>query len=452
VTPEAYAHFHSSLRYSTQALPLNTLLDTLIRPNADTEINPESCVAWQYEPKRAISHIVLSSGARPGGQWIENPASASWDIGTLSYSEMLSLPGYTYAQHYWIRNGTELPDLQRPTRTEVADYFAAYPEAVGIASTLYTSNTVEGVARTTSGFSIRSHGISCKHLVLATGIFTVSITPPALLVPVSDLCNSEEPLLIIGSGFSAADVIISVPPNQKILHLFRWSPEKKPSPLRGCHHQAYPEYARIYRQMKLAAMSSRSPTSVFSPMMRRKSNPFFVRRDWAAVYEGLPNAEIVDVQVVSGAAKVRLRLESGEIIDRTVGSLAYMVGRRGQLDYLDEPLRREVLDTQGSDASVIPTTGLISGRTLRGKAEVNFEVAQDVFIIGSLTGDSLIRHSFGSCVYTASTIMGEKRSVDGLTCTEKESSGGAISNGMAHQDLHIDRRENSRHPSPRFIS
>ena len=44
LTPDLYAHFLSSLRYSTQALPVNTLLDTLVRPNADTEeIGRASC-------------------------------------------------------------------------------------------------------------------------------------------------------------------------------------------------------------------------------------------------------------------------------------------------------------------------------------------------------------------------------------------------------------------------
>jgi hypothetical protein len=446
ITPDAYAHFYSSLRYSTQALPLNTLLDTLIRPNADTEVNPESCVTWSYEPERAVSHIVMSSAGRPGGQWAENPVSASWDIGTLSYSEMLSLPGYTYPEHYSVRNGRTLPDLQRPSRTEVADYFAAYPNAVGISDTLHTSIEASNVARTPAGFSIGSHNISCKHLVLATGIFTVNIAPPPTLEPLLALQESSEPLLVVGSGFSAADVIISVPPNRKILHLFQWSPEKKPSPLRGCHHQAYPEYAGIYRQMKLAAMGSTKSAIGISPLMRKKTNPFFSRRDWAGLYEGLPNAEIIEVKIQVETAHLRIRLESGEVVERKVGALAYVVGRRGRLDYLQEPLRREVISAS-HDSSGTTTRDLISSRTLREKAEVDFEIAPEIFIIGSLTGDSLVRHAFGGCVFAASRIMG----VSDGTCVGVDTNGchgiansgrtETRSNGIAHHDLHIDRRK-----------
>ncbi|KAF2431489.1 hypothetical protein EJ08DRAFT_659806 [Tothia fuscella] len=449
VTPEAYAHFYSSLRYSTQALPLNTLLDTLIRPNADTEINPESCVTWEHEPDKAVSHIVMSSGDRPGGQWIDNPVEASWDIGTLSYSEMLSLPGYTFKEHHWGRTGSALPELQRPSRSEVADYFAVYPKAVGIENVLYTSNSAGNIMRTHDGFLIGSHGIFCKHLVLATGVFTVSIPPPRLLDQLAKFDNPDEPLLVIGSGFSAADVIISAPPTRRILHLYHWAPDKKPSPLRGCHHQAYPEYAGIYRQMKLAAMSSRKSASVSSPMARRKSNPFFARKDWARLYEGFPNAEVIDVKIEAGAAVLRISTEEAEIIERSVGSMAYVVGRRGRLEYLDNSLRKEVLGHTGINEGVTTKGDLISGRTLRSKAEVNLEVASNVFITGSLTGDSLIRHSFGSCVFAASAIMGfrdDKTNRDGCEMTreqsvhEKNQPLPIATNGTGHDDLHIDRK------------
>ena len=48
--------------------------------------------------QRGVERMV--DAPRPGGQWAENSVSASWEIGTLSYAEMLSLPGYAYAEHY----------------------------------------------------------------------------------------------------------------------------------------------------------------------------------------------------------------------------------------------------------------------------------------------------------------------------------------------------------------
>ncbi|KAF2873992.1 hypothetical protein BDV95DRAFT_565197 [Massariosphaeria phaeospora] len=405
LTPDLYAHFLSSLRYSTQALPVNTLLDTLVRPNADTEINPKSCIEWRYEPEKAISHAAIGETAQAGGQWADNPVAAGADVGTLSYAEQLSLPGYTYADHLAKGQKQAQYDFVRPTRSEVADYLKAYPKAVGISDAVYTATRVDGVYRVQDGFVVGSLGIRCKHLVLASGIFTVNIPPPSLLAPVAQLDRAEEPLLVVGSGFSAADVIISTPPSRKIIHIFRWAPDTRPSPLRGCHHSAYPEYATVYRQMKSAAIASHRSPSAKSPLLRRKSNPFFSQRNWATTYEGLPNAEAVEVSHLDGSstATVKIRLASGDIITRAVGGLQYVVGRRGSLDFLSPELRAEILTPTSS------MSHLISGRTLRSKAETSLEVAPSVFITGSLTGDSLIRHAIGGCVFAAGRILGAIR-------------------------------------------
>ncbi|KAH8728032.1 hypothetical protein GQ44DRAFT_57385 [Phaeosphaeriaceae sp. PMI808] len=346
LTPDLYAHFASSLRYSTQALPVNTLLDTLIRPNADTELNPTSCIEWRYEPERAISHVAIGEAEHAGGQWADNPVSASADIGTLSYAEQLSLPGYSYADHLAKREAQDQCDFVRPSRVEFAEYLKAYPEAVGIESAVFAETRVDNVYRTKDGFTIGSLGIRCKHLVLASGTFTVNIPPPPLLAPVAQLDSTQLPLLVIGSGFSAADVIISAPTTRSIIHIYQWAPEKRPSPLRGCHHSAYPEYATVYRQMKLAALAPNKNRAVKPPMLRRKSNPFLESRDWQ-LYQGLPNAEVTNVSShTPDSATITIRLSSGEHITRHVGGLSYVVGRRGSLSFLSPSLITSLLTPQ----------------------------------------------------------------------------------------------------------
>tara|TARA_R110002003_G_scaffold244_12_gene17531 strand:- start:8039 stop:9607 length:1569 start_codon:yes stop_codon:yes gene_type:complete len=468
LTPNLYAHFASSLRYSTQALPVNTLLDTLLRPNADTEANPTSCIEWRSEPEKAVSHVAIGDTQHVGGQWADNPVSASADIGTLSYAEQLSLPGYSYADHLAAREKQDQCDFVRPSRTEFADYLRAYPEAVGIADAVFAKTRVDGVYRTRDGFVVGSLGLRCKHLVLASGTFTVNIPPPPLLAPIARLDSVQQPLLVIGSGFSAADIIISAPPTRRIIHIFKWAPENRPSPLRGCHHSAYPEYATVYRQMKLAAIASNKSKVTKSPMMRRKSNPFFQKRDWA-LYEGLPNAEIINVST-SGkldTATITIRLTTGEEITREVGGLDYVVGRRGTLDFLSNDLRTEILSTP-EQVLPINTQALISGRTLRTKAETSLEVAKNIFITGSLTGDSLIRHAVGGCVFAAGRIMGTipttyspdstpsptsstPRSASPVSASESEppeacglerTTTRELTNG--HADLHLDRRKMAR--------
>jgi hypothetical protein len=352
-------------------------------------------------------------------------------------------------------------DFVRPSREEVAAYLKAYPEAVGISDAVFTDTKADDIYRTAKGFTIGSLGIRCKHLVLASGIFTVNIPPPPLLAPIAQLHVQERPLLVVGSGFSAADIIISAPPNRKIIHLYQWAPSTRPSPLRGCHHSAYPEYATVYRQMKLASISSNKTHSARSPLLRRKSNPFSTQRDWASFYEGFPNAQVLHSSVSdsTGNAQVTIRLDSGEEITREVGGLAYVVGRRGTLDFLSSSLLQELGPFETESGSQT----LISGRTLRAKAESSLEVAKDVFIIGSLAGDSLIRHAVGGCVFAAGRILDAipptyPASSSSSSSTPRSASPSRVSEpspdsssapsprvtANGHEDLHVDRRKLAR--------
>ncbi|KAI9709098.1 MAG: hypothetical protein M1820_003544 [Bogoriella megaspora] len=455
--PDLYDHFQSSLKYSTQALPINVLLDTLLRPNADTEASPTPCVKWKYTPERAVPHIVIGDTGKPGGQWAEEDDTAKWDIQALSYAEMLSLPGYSFADYHFEVTGQRLAEFIRPSRREVTAYFSAYPNAVGIQDSIRTSTAVKGISRQDNGFFLHSQNVTCRHLVLASGTFSIKIPPRPLLQPLASLDNPSQPLLVIGSGFTAADAIISASPHRKILHIFKWAPDDRPSPLRGCHYQAYPEYAGVYRQMKLAASTRSSKQVAISPYTkRRKNNPFFKHRDWYSVYEGFPNTRVIEVNILNDYADLKLMLESGEVISRRAGGLECAIGRRGSLDYLNSSIRREILcqDWPGKDQD--GREELISGKTLRSKCEVDLEVAPQIFAIGSLTGDSLVRFAFGGCAYAAGRIMAgglshdEKLNRSATTINNHApSEDGPVTsdvevNGSAHQDLHLDRRKLAR--------
>jgi hypothetical protein len=408
-------HFLASrYSYSTQALPVNVLLDALIRPYGESE-GTASCVKWKYDPSRTVSHAVVGDTHDAGGQWVDNPVQASWDIGTLSYAGMLSLPGYAFAEHYESDHGEPLPFYMRPTRREVAGYFAAYPRQAGISDSVYNGVRLYGVSRTDGGFFVKSHGLRCRHLVLATGIFSELIPPRPLLQPLKALPSlppmpTKLPLLVIGSGFSAADVIISSSPAQKLIHIFKWDPAHRPSPLRACHADSYPEYAGVYKRMKLAALYSKTSRDRRPKAQRTRSTTSDLNRNWDLTYEGLPNTEIiaVDVSHCGSEATLKLRNSTGEVHERHISALAYVVGRRGSLDYLSRDLESELVP----ESSEIGDSSLITGQTLREKANEDMEVAPDVFIIGSLTGDSLIRFSYGSCAHTAGKIMSRSNALD----------------------------------------
>ena len=427
------AHFAASrLSYSTQALPVNVLLDTLVRPSIDIdETGTTSNVEWRHVPEKAISHLVFGKPSYPGGQWTEDPHGASWDIQTLSYAAMLSLPGYSFADHHRKATGQELPPYTRPTRREIADYFGAYPAAVHIDDVFRCGEELEGISRTADGFYIQSHNIHCKRLVLASGIFSELLPPTPILQPILQTQSRlDTSLLVIGSGFSAADAIISASPDQRILHVFKWSPEDRPSPLRSCHQRAYPEYAGVYRLMKRAALAALATKNQPPKSRRGSSTPFLENRKWDDVYEGVCNVEITDVEVVGDLAQVSFRRADGSTLTRTVRGLVYAAGRRGTLDYLDSKLRSEVLGHEMVDTAV-------TGQTLRAKATEDLQVAPGVYIIGSLTGDSLVRFAYGGCVSTAGHLLGDRdtdreaRSMaSSVVSTHPQSSSLTVMNGM----------------------
>lgn len=433
------AHFAASrLSYSTQALPANVLWDTLVRPSIDTdEPGSTSNVEWRHAPEKAVSHLVFGKPLSPGGQWTEDPHGASWDIQTLSYAAMLSLPGYSFTDHHQKETGEKLPPYTRPTRREITDYFRAYPTAVGIDSVFRCGEELTGISRTPTGFYIQSHNIHCKRLVLASGIFSEILTPGPVLQPLLQTKSTPSvPLLVVGSGFSAADAIISAGADQKVLHVFKWAPEDRPSPLRSCHQQAYPEYAGIYRLMKRAALSTGSSENNRRLNRRATSTGFLGSRNWSELYEGVSNVDIVAVDVKDGLAQVTFRHQNGSTFSRSVRGLVYAAGRRGTLGYLDSSLRSEVLGHEIHDAA-------ITGQTLRAKAIDDLEVASGVHIIGSLTGDSLVRFAYGGCVQTAGRLIGgqhgerETRSTcSSVASTRPQSSSLAVMNGMDGHDVH----------------
>jgi len=402
-------HFYGSrFSYSTQALPVNVLLDTLVRPYGETdEAERKTCVKWLHDPSRAVPHVVVGKTTHTGGQWADNPVKASWDIAALSYAGMLSLPGYSFEEYYYRVHGERAPFYLRPTRRDVAGYLARYPEVVGISDAIFSNEALSGISRYMDGFYITSHQLVCKYLVLASGTFTKLMPPRPLLQPLMELrpptpVASKEPLLVVGSGFTAADVILSASRDQKIVHIYKWAPSTNPSPLRACHQDSYPEYAGVYRKMKIAALTSKKAEAEGRrPSAHRDPSQLDLCRDWNTSYEGLPNTAIVDVDSHGDYAMVTLQTGNKPPFQRKVGSFAYVVGRRGSLGHLSTSLRQEVCPDATEWSNV-------TGATLRERVSDDTEIVPSVFITGSLTGDSLIRFAYGACAYAAGKIMAQQ--------------------------------------------
>jgi hypothetical protein len=234
---------------------------------------------------------------------------ASWDIESLSYAEQLSLPGYTFADHWRATKQTGLPEFMRPTRRDVASYLARYPAAVGIEDSIHSSTQIPAISRLEhgQGFRIFPLDITSQHLVLATGIFNLLLQPAPFLSVLKTLSPKPYgpepfgPVLIIGSGFTAADIIISTPPHRKIIHIFNWEPTKRPSPLKACHGSAYPEYAWVYKIMSSAVQRHQGrEVTLIQQMLKnapKSRMKHFAERDWSTTYEGFPNARIMETSL-----------------------------------------------------------------------------------------------------------------------------------------------------------
>ncbi|KAK6346412.1 hypothetical protein TWF730_010738 [Orbilia blumenaviensis] len=469
-------HFPASvsMSYSTAALPLNTLLDTLLRPLADVDLEGyTSRIGWRKTDSDIVPHVILGEEPKAGGQWAgdevwfgdEDDEESDNGLKTLSYADLLSLPGYSLGDHYKQKYNKDMDPYYRPTRRLVAEYYAAYPRKVGIEDVLFPGTSVTNVERINdkAGFnflvSIRSksqsssttcdaHVIRCRNVVLGTGIFSHRLPPPSVFAPFfesklekSDVSwdnhrtgstadidekSTQLPLLVVGSGYTAADAILCNQGKRPVIHVYRWDPEERPSPLRGCHPQAYPGYAGIYRKMKDASLRR-------LPLINGS-------------YQGFPNAMVTETSA-DGTVTISMKSAGGANQQTVikVSDIEVCIGRRGRLDYLAPALCKEIglknLDYSSMEPlnngrethapltlsrtvtssrrysarsrkpMLHPTTSNTAGKvwvrysSLRERVEQNIEVAPNVFIIGSLTGDSLVRFAMGGCVYSAGRII-----------------------------------------------
>ncbi|KAK9478929.1 hypothetical protein V1514DRAFT_329454 [Lipomyces japonicus] len=434
---------HAHRPFTSQAVsPVNFLLDSLVAPNFDTNINAkdQSRIRWDFDRSEAINHLVIGSSLVPGGQWADKNVPSK----TLSYAEMLSLPGYSFDDFYKARYGTSLPSFTRPYRHDVKYYYSIYPQKVGINDCVHTNITVLSLHRSSSSkfkFTaiIQNNDtkqikvINAKSTVLATGVLSHPAPPDPSLHPIinkgvdftASSPNNEDAMLIIGSGFSAADAVLATDRRQKIIHVFRWDPKGKPSPLRACHEEAYPEYANLYKHMRSSVRSKPLPADHGD-----KRKDFLANR-----YEGIPNGKVVDCST----NLIRILLPSGVIIERRFSNLKCFVGRIGIISYLSGSLRTEIgvpadqfwvskesfrnriqngiyrwvhTGLRKRSDKVLNDCDKFDGKIVNYDydycATYGLELTHDLFVIGSLLGDSLVRYSLGSCVLVAANLIDRK--------------------------------------------
>lgn len=378
-----YIHFSHASFFSANTSPTSLLFDTLIASEEASFASFESKetrIKWKNNLEFAVPHIILGSSPKPGGQWSSNNTSDDTEEKSLSYAEMLSLPGFAFTVYFYNQKnsllGSGIENFTRPKRGDIANYYAEYSKKMCASFSQFLSNTVVtdvdlvDPVKPTYVISYIDTISGCTHthttsiVVLASGVFekplktllnqklpsaTTSVLPslnlpfinqmripiipppkdfndivtmePSIIVPTCQPELARKTVLILGTGVSAAETVNRYAKfsNIDVIHMYRWTIEE-PGPLRRFSKETYPEYARVYHLMKKACKQNLAAIAV---------HPEFFGDD--SKYECMPNSNILEM---SPCGKVTIRLGSGEVVTRTVSSIELCTGRSGSLVYL----------------------------------------------------------------------------------------------------------------------
>ncbi len=342
-------------------VPVGVLFDTLAHPDADTGRVRPGCLTMRHEPQGAVSHVVLGTGP-PGGSWHRMaPGMLS-----LSPAYWMELPGWSLFE--WARSHQRWIDpAARVARADVAAYYRDYVDHMGLAPSLHTGLKVTAASREEPGWAVTAQGreggpvthLRCRHLVLATGMYDRAkwIGIPGEDLPFvthrppegADTAEVREgPLLVVGSGLSAADAVLSAwHAGRDVVHASIDDPEA--TPMAGLAPDVYPEYRELLEAMQGA------PGGGYEPLLRTRLAE--VRPDGTC----------------------RLVTATGEV-SRRFSRVAVLVGSMPDLSFLPQGSRGD-------------------GETLRVDPYTLRAETPGLYAIGPLAGDNFTRfipgHAFG---------------------------------------------------------
>jgi hypothetical protein len=284
-----------------------------MHPDADLGAHLQSKIKWRHDPSLSIDHLCLGRGG-VGGVWNK---LTSKKLQTVSMADWMELPNYsmsTFRQACQCRLSKNNPPSSnddqpvRATYDEVRSYYIHYVkrnrlshyfrngyeitsiERVCVDAPFYDDLTEE--IRTPEplweirGYNERTKDpftIHAKYVVLATGM-PQNITRPLgfigeqasqsftyttlyeiedLIINQKRLRNNSKPLLVVGCGLTAIDIILlcqqySIP----VLHVFRRATDDYELVLNQLPANVYPEYERI-RELIKQSTSTTTPSVGF---------------------------------------------------------------------------------------------------------------------------------------------------------------------------------------------
>ncbi|KAJ8668884.1 hypothetical protein QAD02_000143 [Eretmocerus hayati] len=423
--------------------PLSLLMDQLQHPSLDAGLDVPPLVDWigprRHRRHKVVEHVVLGKGP-PGGAW----HALDPNVLTVSLSRWMSLPGLDLRD--WQTNldkkekkkllySIEKTDvgmnynLSRVPIGTVAAYYKDYVVKQGLekyfrCGTIVTSvrpvpeipKSIKEYGWLVQGYEIETgekFQYRCKRVVLATGTTDLS---NRLGVPGEDTYNwvthdfkdferkldrlnsplragvqindpdesGVEPVLVVGSGLSAADAIMAarfrgVP----VLHVFRRDQQQQqnqggssgprsPAKLQWLPSSIYPEYHEVYEMM--GAERSRGYT-LYRPLPDHRVCGFSLGSDSVA------RAKTRNVCLVT---------PSGRRVVYRVSLAAVLIGSKPDLSYLENgglglgKNPEKPIDSRSNQMDIDPLT-----------YEVERAPRPGLHAIGPLAGDNFVRFILG---------------------------------------------------------
>lgn len=396
--------------------PVSVLLDTLQFPNADFGMNKGSSLKWKFDPNNTVEHLVIGQG-NPGGSW--NSMVTCDETYTVSFSQWMQLPNLSINETKYgqkVTSDTE-SECQRISLANVAKYFKYY-----VASQQLTKYFVNNAIVTSVQFNEKnqlwhvsgwqknrgSFNYWAENIVLATGnndlpnrlkvrgegypFVLHSIVEMEKILTDAKNCNLRDPVLIIGSGLSAADAIITCKQHKiPVKHVFRRHPDDPALIFNQLPENMYPEYHSVHENMKRPFNNSHASSNGSHSL-----TPEYTSFPMHSVAEIRKNKEVILTNLLKPD-------DCSTLPCRTTVKVSYvltLIGRRPELSFIKPKELR-------SQLPMFPETAINSrSNPLRIHPYTHECISQrNLYAMGPLVGDNFVRFVQGAALAIARDII-----------------------------------------------
>ncbi|KAF9959686.1 hypothetical protein BGZ72_009042 [Mortierella alpina] len=209
--------------------------------------------------------------------------------------------------------------------------------------------------------------------------------------------RSTLPIVIVGTGLSAADAILLIQEKQpwrRIIHIYKHFSASEPSPLKRCHRDVYPEYASVWVRMKKFATLKNSVQSyqrkegthcsIFGsnssddkpalactdcknlvPEEVHVAGQDSNQRCLGCSYKGLPDASVSSWDPISG--EIVIILSHGVVVKERVAAVGVFIGKQVHMGFLKGSLAQEMLSTGENGLGIGSSAGMALRRRMGGR-------------------------------------------------------------------------------------